>query len=374
METTLSNQMLMCTSLCILIASFFRFFVWWRSSAIASTGKLPPGPRGWPLVGNIFDLGTSPHSNLAALKEKYGPLIWIRLGSVNTLVVSSADAAMELFKNHDHSFCNRHMNETMRSDDRLSSTVALSQYNGYWRMMRRLYTTELIAKKRIQDTSPLRRKCVDKMISWIAEVDGTCVELTPFVLATLFNLIGNLVLSKDLMDPKSTKKSEFFVLNAELAQLIIMPNVANFIPSLSWIDPQGVKRKVQEKLNQILRFVGGFVEERRREMKLNQQQNKEKDFLDVLLEFEGNGKDEPDKISDRNLNILILELLTAGRRICPGLPLAHKMLHLVLGSLLQSFEWTLDVGVTPDSIDMGEKLGAVLKKTIPLRAIPRAFV
>ncbi|KAI3979960.1 hypothetical protein MKX01_042614, partial [Papaver californicum] len=306
METTPTNQMLMCSSLCILIATLFLFLVWRRRSVRTSTGKLPPGPRGWPLVGNIFDLGTSPHSNLAALKEKYGPLIWIRLGSVNTLVVSSADAAMELFKNHDHSFCNRHMNETMRSDDRLSSTVALSQYNGYWRMMRRLYTTELLAKKRIQDTAPLRRKCVDKMISWIAEVDGICVELTPFVLATLFNLIGNLVLSKDLMDPKSTKKSEFFVLNAELAQLIIMPNVANFIPSLSWIDPQGVKKKVQQKLNQILGFVGSFVEERRREMKLNPQQNREKDFLDVLLEFEGNGKDEPDKISDRNLNILIL--------------------------------------------------------------------
>ncbi|KAI3948154.1 hypothetical protein MKX01_014753 [Papaver californicum] len=108
METTPSNQMLMCTSLCILITALFLFLLWRCRSARTSTGKLPPGPRGWPLVGNIFDLGTSPHSNLAALKEKYGPLIWIRLGSVNTLVVSSADAAMELFKNHDHSFCNRH--------------------------------------------------------------------------------------------------------------------------------------------------------------------------------------------------------------------------------------------------------------------------
>ncbi|KDP29428.1 hypothetical protein JCGZ_18349 [Jatropha curcas] len=31
----------------------------------------------------------------------------------------------------------------------------------------------------------------------------------------------------------------------------------------------------------------------------------------------------------------------AGRRICPGLTLAHRMLHLMLASLVHSFDWKL---------------------------------
>ncbi|TKY49241.1 Geraniol 8-hydroxylase [Spatholobus suberectus] len=47
-----------------------------------------------------------------------------------------------------------------------------------------------------------------------------------------------------------------------------------------------------------------------------------------------------------------------GRRICPGLPLAMKMLHLMLGSLINTFDWKLENDVNPD-IDMGQSLRAI---------------
>ncbi|RZC50137.1 hypothetical protein C5167_018562 [Papaver somniferum] len=62
----------------------------------------------------------------------------------------------------------------------------------------------------------------------------------------------------------------------------------------------------------------------------------------------------------------------SGRRMCPGLPMAHQVLHIVVGSLLQSFDWTLENGVTPESMDMNEKLEMSLQKSTPLRLIPRA--
>lgn len=58
----------------------------------------------------------------------------------------------------------------------------------------------------------------------------------------------------------------------------------------------------------------------------------------------------------------------AGRRICPGLPLGTRMIHLMLGSIVHSFEWRLP----PDGeeLDMKEQFGVTLKKAKPLRAIP----
>lgn len=60
----------------------------------------------------------------------------------------------------------------------------------------------------------------------------------------------------------------------------------------------------------------------------------------------------------------------AGRRICAGLPLAHRMLPLIVGSLIHSFDWKLGDGVTPEEMDMEEKIGAAMRKAKPLRAIP----
>ena len=59
----------------------------------------------------------------------------------------------------------------------------------------------------------------------------------------------------------------------------------------------------------------------------------------------------------------------AGRRMCPGMPLAIRMVHLVLGSLLPRFKWRLPTEVERSGIDMSEKFGVTLTKAVPLRAI-----
>ncbi|XP_050119350.1 geraniol 8-hydroxylase-like isoform X7 [Malus sylvestris] len=60
-----------------------------------------------------------------------------------------------------------------------------------------------------------------------------------------------------------------------------------------------------------------------------------------------------------------------GRRICPGLPLAMRMLHLMLGSLINSFDWKLEDGVIPENMNMEEKFGLTLQMAHPLRAVPK---
>ena len=54
----------------------------------------------------------------------------------------------------------------------------------------------------------------------------------------------------------------------------------------------------------------------------------------------------------------------AGRRICLGLPLAHRMVHLILASLLHSYTWKLDDGMKPENMDMNEKLGFTLQNIV----------
>ncbi|XP_028094667.1 geraniol 8-hydroxylase-like [Camellia sinensis] len=62
------------------------------------------------------------------------------------------------------------------------------------------------------------------------------------------------------------------------------------------------------------------------------------------------------------------------KRICPGLPLAMRMLHLMLGSLIFSFDWKLVDGISPKEMNMEEKFGFTLKKAQPLRVAPDIFI
>ncbi|BFG38730.1 hypothetical protein CerSpe_250040 [Prunus speciosa] len=480
-----------------------------RRSSNSSRHRLPPGPPGLPVFGNMFDLGTMPHKTLTDLTHKFGPVIWLRLGARNTMVIQSAKAAADLFKHHDMSFAGRTTTEASRVLDYHKGSLALAPYGSHWRMLRRLVTVEMLVNKRINETAFIRRKCLDNLQLWIEEEaskleEGHGVHVARFVFLMSFNLLGNLMLSRDLVDPNSREGLEFFSAMAGLMEWNGHANMADFFPCLRWFDPQGLKRKMKRDLGKALEIASKFVGERMEEKQVGGV--RARDFLDVLLEFEGNGIDEPAKISHHDVNIFILEIFLAGsettsstiewaltellcnpetltkakaeltqvlgpnrkveetdieklpylqgiiketlrlhppipfliprkamedtkfmnysipkntqvfvnayaigrdpdvwvdepnsfkperfigsktdykgqhyefipfgagRRVCAGLPLAHRMLHLTLGLLLHQFDWSLDGNVTRGTMDWKEKLGITMRKSQPLLAVPK---
>ncbi|XP_058106313.1 geraniol 8-hydroxylase-like [Magnolia sinica] len=60
----------------------------------------------------------------------------------------------------------------------------------------------------------------------------------------------------------------------------------------------------------------------------------------------------------------------AGRRICPGMPLAVRMVSLMVATLIHSFDWKLPKGMLPHEMDMSDRFGVTLQKAYPLVAVP----
>lgn len=61
----------------------------------------------------------------------------------------------------------------------------------------------------------------------------------------------------------------------------------------------------------------------------------------------------------------------AGRRMCAGLPLADRMLHIILGSLLHHFDWEM---YNNEPIDMEETFGITARKLNPLKLVPKTTI
>ncbi|KAI3923239.1 hypothetical protein MKW92_007369 [Papaver armeniacum] len=423
------------TFYCLAVAAPLLFLHFYHNREKTTHSKLlpPPGPPGWPVVGNLFDVGYKLQETFLELQQKYGAVFMLRLGAVNMVVIASASAATELFKKHDLGFYNRHLMEVMKMGEDYNSATVTRPVGPYWRMIRRLYATELFSRAAVKNTQGSRQKCVQQMIQWVSAQgkESTSVELRHLLFVSLFNLMGNLLFSRDLLDLKSVDGNEFYRSIGEIVEITLKPSAADFFPWLRKLDLQNLNKRMKNATDTLINIIDGFAKENRRDMDSVHKKDEVKDFWTVLQEFEGNGKDEPRKIDDnqyyrvlhpstpflvprtvsedtgfmgymipKGAQIMVnawgigrdsavwndpfsfdidyrgqhfgLIPFGSGRRICPGLPMAHQVLHIMLGSLLQSFDWALESGVTPETIDMGEALGITLRKSIPLKVIPSA--
>lgn len=59
-----------------------------------------------------------------------------------------------------------------------------------------------------------------------------------------------------------------------------------------------------------------------------------------------------------------------GRRMCPGLNIAHRMLHLMLSSFIHKFDWKLEGNMRVEDLDMSEKFGIACPRNVPLMLVP----
>nr|AMZ03390.1 cytochrome P450 CYP76AH10 [Plectranthus barbatus] len=83
---------------------------------------------------------------------------------------------------------------------------------------------------------------------------------------------------------------------------------------------------------------------------------------------------EPERFLDNNIDFKgqDFELIPfgSGRRICPGLPLAYRMLHVLVATLIHNFDWKFEVGAEGKEAHRTDVFGLALQKAFPLRATP----
>eukprot|EP00253_Pinus_taeda_P035468 PITA_35468 len=482
------------------VITFLLFDVWRRKAYY----RLPPGPAGWPIVGNLPQVGNKPHESFLHLANKYGPIISLSFGMKTTVVVSSSAMAKEVLKTHDHILSGRILTQAGKVLSHYKTSIVFGQYGSHWRMLRRVSINELFSAKRLEALLHLRRDQVNRMIHQIFEdaVKGKCVDIGHTAFQSSFNLLGKMVFGKDVLDPQLGTQELKYALS-KVMLLYATPNVADFFPCLQFLDPQGVYRNTNFYFGKVYGVIDKLIEDRlvTRSEESRERSYSEKDLLDVLLDMRsheftvdhirgylvdifGAGSDttattiewamtelirHPEKMkrvqaeldevvrrermveeSDaerlpylravvkevfrlhppvpfliphradnrceiagfvipKHAQIIVnvwaigrdpsiwkepfkfmperfldtemgsvdykgqnFELIPfgAGRRMCVGLPLASRMVHLLLASLLHPFEWALPRGMTGDKVDMSDRFGLTLAKAVPLEAIP----
>ncbi|KAI0076940.1 cytochrome P450 [Panus rudis PR-1116 ss-1] len=79
--------------LVVVLTTVYLFRQWYNRS---KNGKLPPGPRGLPLVGNTFQIGRLPWFQLTKWAKQYGPIYSLNLGNQLLVVLNNHKVATDL--------------------------------------------------------------------------------------------------------------------------------------------------------------------------------------------------------------------------------------------------------------------------------------
>ncbi|KAI0791938.1 cytochrome P450 [Abortiporus biennis] len=105
----------------------------------SSTKKpYPPGPKGYPIIGNLLDLNTDPWRLFANLADKYGEIFHLDVVGQHIVVLNSLEAATEVLDRHSSATSSRAPNIVLQEYMTNGTTIGFMPYNETWKKVRRI--------------------------------------------------------------------------------------------------------------------------------------------------------------------------------------------------------------------------------------------
>ncbi|KAI0078415.1 cytochrome P450 [Panus rudis PR-1116 ss-1] len=100
---------------------------------------LPPGPQGYPIIGNLLDLpNAKPWLTFTKWSNTYGDLVYLDLPLKPMIVVGSVNTAIDLLEKRSNIYSDRHIT-TMTDLSGWEFNLGLMRYSQRWRSRRRLF-------------------------------------------------------------------------------------------------------------------------------------------------------------------------------------------------------------------------------------------
>ncbi|WCJ41733.1 cytochrome P450 family 83 subfamily B polypeptide 1 [Euphorbia peplus] len=258
--------------------------------------NLPPGPKGLPIIGNLHQLDNSNLSHhLWQLSQKHGPLMSLKLGSLNVLVVSSAKIAEHVLKTHDLTFCSR---PSFLGQQKLSYNgldLAFAPYGSYWREMKKLCAVHLFNINRVLSFRPVRefevshmlQKISDSAISASSDDDCNSVDLSEAMMSLTSSIICRIAFGKrheeEEEEEEGIERGRFEGLLADTQTLLMSFFFSDYFPGFGFVDKfTGVISLLEKNFQDFDLFYNQIIQEH---LDPSRKKPEQEDVLGVLLEL-----------------------------------------------------------------------------------------
>ncbi|KAL3640522.1 cytochrome P450 [Castilleja foliolosa] len=294
----------------IILTSILAFFLYAVLRRRRDSQLLPPGPRPWPIIGNIPQLGPKPHQSMAALARVYGPLLHLKMGLAHVVVAASAGVAEQFLKVHDANFSSRPPNAGAKYVAYNYQDMVFAPYGPRWRLLRKISALHLFSGKAMDGFRHIREEEAQILVRALIDAGKrqTQVSLDQMLSVFTTNTLARVTHGKRVVGHGvgggDEKAKGFKAMIAELLVLGGVFNIGDFIPALEGFDLQGVVAKMKRLHTRFDAFLSSILEER----KINGLTDGHEDILSTLISL----KDVDDGLTDTEIKAFILNMFVAG--------------------------------------------------------------
>ncbi|ESQ43980.1 hypothetical protein EUTSA_v10005888mg [Eutrema salsugineum] len=154
---------------------------------------------------------------------------------------------------------------------------------------RKLLKTQLFSRKCLKATKTVWSKKVKELITFIIESSekGEAVEIARACFVTSLNVISNVVFSTDLgsYDPRASLELRDSLFR--ITEVMGKPNLANYFPSLGFLDLQGFRKEMEVCSERLFRVFQGLIDARipERSLRTGPRDAFSSDLLDSLIDL-----------------------------------------------------------------------------------------
>ncbi|XP_038904224.1 cytochrome P450 71AU50-like [Benincasa hispida] len=241
--------------------------------------NLPPGPKGFPIIGSIHLLKKLVHRDLQKLSQTYGPIMHMKLGFKSTIIISSPTIAKLFLKTHDPIFASRPISHTSNQMSFNRKDIAFAQFGPYWHNMRKICSFQLLTSLKIDSFSSIRRQELGLLIDRLREAakNHSIVDLNSQVSSLIAGVICVMLFGKKFVD------EEFMAAIHEVTFLAGALNLGDFIPFIAFLDLQGLGRRSKAISKAFDGFLNTIIEQH---VEFKDQNNTKSGlFVDVMLDL-----------------------------------------------------------------------------------------
>lgn len=250
-----------------------------------------------------------PHVALAKMAKRYGPVMFLKMGTNSMVVASTPEAARAFLKTLDINFSNRPPNAGATLLAYHAQDMVFADYGARWKLLRKLSNLHMLGGKALEDWSQVRAVELGHMLRAMLEL---CQRAEPVVVPEMLtfsmaNMIGQVILSRRVFETKGSESNEFKDMVVELMTTAGYFNIGDFIPSIAWLDIQGIQRGMKHLHRKFDWLLTKMMEEHTASA---HERKGNPDFLDVIMANQENSTGE--KLTITNIKALLLNLFTAG--------------------------------------------------------------
>ncbi|PHT45422.1 5-epiaristolochene 1,3-dihydroxylase [Capsicum baccatum] len=291
---------------------FILFTKLWRNKKQISRFP-PPGPWRLPFIGSLHHLigqGEVPHRILRKLSQRYGPLMYLQVGQVPTVVISSPSIAKEILKTHDLAFATRPQLTSTKIIFYNNKDVIFGQYGEYWRQMRKICMIELLSTKMVKSFSAIREDELSNLVSSIRSMKGSTVNITEKIFWFTNSVTCRAAFGKICRD-----KDELITIVKEVILLIGGFDVADLFPSWKLLhNISGAKSRLMSAHKNVDALMEDILNEHIENKAAGKKENGEfgdEDLVDVFLRVKENAELQF-PITNDHIKAVILDIFLAG--------------------------------------------------------------